>query len=162
MRRFRIQNVSGAVLYVLLGVTAVVLALFFFGGETPLEERTVADLSKEEPLYTNLLLGWMYVLAGLVLLLTLCMMARRFALAWVVSPREALRPWLGAGLLAVVLLVSWLLGSDVPLDIPGYDGTENTPFWLKLADMFLYAVYVLLGGGVALIAGFAVWKRWRR
>lgn len=132
----RIQNVSAAVLYVLLGVTALVVARI------------------------DALLVWMYILLGGILLLTLAMMACKFALAWADSPRAALRPWLGAGLLAVVLLVSWLVGSDAPLDIPGYDGTENTPFWLKLADMFLYAVYALLALAVALIAAFAV-RKWK-
>ena len=135
-RRMRIQNVSAAVLYVLLGVTALVVARI------------------------DALLVWMYILLGGILLLTLAMMACKFALAWADSPRAALRPWLGAGLLAVVLLVSWLVGSDAPLDIPGYDGTENTPFWLKLADMFLYAVYALLALAVALIAAFAV-RKWK-
>ena len=64
MRKFRIQNASGAVCYVLLGVTVLVLALFFMGGETPLEERLVADLTKDEPRYTDALLVWMYVLLG--------------------------------------------------------------------------------------------------
>ncbi len=136
-RRMKIQNVSAAVLYVLLGVTAVVVAR------------------------VDALLVWMYILLGGILLLTLAMMACKFTLTWADSPRAALRPWLGAGLLAVVLLVSWLVGSDVPLDIPGYDGTENTPFWLRLADMFLYAVYALLGLAVVLIVAFAVWK-WKR
>ena len=135
-RRMRIQNVSAAVLYVLLGVTALVVARI------------------------DALLVWMYILLGGILLLTLAMMACKFALAWAASPRAALRPWLGAGLLAVALLVSWLVGSDVPLDIPGYDGTENTPFWLRLADMFLYAMYALLGLGVVLIVAFAV-RKWK-
>ena len=135
--RMKSQRVSAAVLYVLLGVTAVVVAR------------------------VDALLVWMYILLGGILLLTLAMMACKFALTWADSPRAALRPWLGAGLLAVVLLVSWLVGSDVPLDIPGYDGTENTPFWLKLADMFLYAMYALLGLAVVLIVAFAVWK-WKR
>ena len=47
------------------------------------------------------------------------------------------------------------------MDIPGYDGQENSPFWLKLADMFLYTLYILLGLAVALIAGFSVMKKLR-
>ena len=66
------------------------------------------------------------------------------------------------GALILLLGVSWLCGSERPLDLPGYDGGENTPFWLRLADMFLYAVYVLLGVGVALVVGFGVRKRWMR
>lgn len=161
MRKFRIQRVSGAVLYAMLALTVGILSLFFFGGETPEEQRLVFDLSKEEPLYTDVLMYWMYALLGLAVLLTLGMMSYKFLLTWADSPREALRPLLGAGLLAVVLALSWLAGSSLPLDILGYDGQENSPFWLKLADMFLYTLYILLGLAVALIAGFSVMKKLR-
>ena len=158
-RKFRIQNASGAVLWVLLGVTAVVLALFFLGGETPPGERLVADLTKDEPLHTDALLVWMYVLLGVAVAATLGTMAHRFLRRWAASPREALRPLAGAGLLTLVLGMAWLCGSDRPLDMPGYDGGGNTPFWLRLADMFLYTVYVLLGVAVVVVIGFAVRKR---
>lgn len=158
-RKFRIQNASGAVLWLLLGVTALVLALFFLGGETPPEERLVMDLTKNEPLHTDVLLAWMYVLLSVAVAVTLGSMARQFLHRWAASPREALRPLAGVGLLALLLGVAWLCGSGLPLDMPGYDGGENTPFWLRLADMFLYAVYVLLAVAVALLVGFAVRKR---
>ena len=64
-------------------------------------------------------------------------------------------------LLVVVLAVSWCMGSDRPLNMPGYDGTENVPFWLKVSDMFLYAIYTLLGIALALIAGFGIVRRFR-
>lgn len=162
MRKFRIQNASGAVCYVLLGVTVLVLALFIMGGETPLEERLVADLTKDEPRYTDALLVWMYVLLGLAVALTLGAMACQFLRRLAVSSREVWRSLAGVGALILLLGVSWLCGSERPLDLPGYDGGENTPFWLRLADMFLYAVYVLLGVGVALVVGFGVRKRWMR
>ena len=29
------------------------------------------------------------------------------------------------------------MGSGTPMNIPGYEGTDNVYFWLKLTDMFL-------------------------
>ena len=31
-----------------------------------------------------------------------------------------------------------------PMQIQGYSGTDNVPFWLKITDMFLYSIYILL------------------
>jgi len=36
------------------------------------------------------------------------------------------------------------MGSGTPMNIPGYEGTDNVYFWLKLTDMFLYSIYILL------------------
>ena len=36
------------------------------------------------------------------------------------------------------------MGSEKALVIPGYDGAENVPFWLKITDMFLYSIYIML------------------
>lgn len=159
MKRFRIQNVSGTVLYVILGITLIILILFFGGGEVPEAQRQVLDLTKEEPLYTDALLYWMYALLLLTVLLSLGTALYKFAGKWADSPREAMRSLLGMALLLCVLAVSWMFGSEIPLDMPGYEGTENVPFWLKLADMFLYTIYVLLGVAVLLIIGFGVARK---
>lgn len=45
MKKFRIQNVSGSALLIMLLLTVVVVAMFFLGGETPVEQRLVADTS---------------------------------------------------------------------------------------------------------------------
>lgn len=161
MKRFRIQKVSGGVLGVLLVVTLVVLCLFFFGGETPEDERLVADLSLAEPAYTDVLMGWMYVLFGLAGVVSLAGVLYKFVARCLVAPHSALRSLSGVVLLVGVLALSWFLGSDRPLDMPGYDGTENVAFWLKTADMFLYSIYILLGMAIALIAGFGIARRFR-
>ncbi len=161
MKRYKIQKVSGAVLGVLLIATLGVLCLFFLGSETPVEQRLVADLSKEEPAYTDVLMSWIYILFGLAVVVSLSGVFYKFVARCIVSPRSALRSLLGVMLLVVVLAVSWCMGSDRPLNMPGYDGTENVPFWLKVSDMFLYAIYTLLGIALALIAGFGIVRRFR-
>lgn len=161
MRRWKIQRLSGGVLGVLLLMTLVVVALFFLGGEAPEEQRVVADVSLSEPAQTDVLMGWMYVLLGLAVGVSLVGVMYKFVARCLVSPRSALRSLLGVALVVGVLALSWCLGSDRPLDMPGYDGAENVPFWLKVADMFLYAIYILLGLVVALMAGVSLWKRFR-
>ena len=150
--RLRIQRLSGAVLWLLLGVTLLVSVGFFMGGETPEGQRVVADVSLSEPRGTDGLMVWMYVLLGLTLLVSVTGVIVKFA---------ALRSLMGVALVAVVLAVSWWAGSGSPLSMPGYDGGENVPFWLKVADMFLYTIYVLMGLAVALMVGFGIARRFR-
>ena len=159
--RLRIQRLSGAVLWLLLGVTLLVSVGFFMGGETPEGQRVVADASLSEPRGTDGLMVWMYVLLGLTLLVSVTGVIVKFAARCVVAPRSALRSLMGVALVAVVLAVSWWAGSGSPLSMPGYDGGENVPFWLKVADMFLYTIYVLMGLAVALMAGFGIARRFR-
>ena len=54
----------------------------------------------------------------------------------------------GLFVLAVVMIVAWSMGSGEQMNIPGYSGTDNVPFWLKVTDMFLYTIYFLLGATV--------------
>ena len=77
------------------------------------------------------------------------------------SPKAALKSLLGLILIVVVLIVSWIMGSDQPLVMQGYSGTENVPFWLKLTDMFLYTIYILMGALILLMFGFGIAKKFK-
>ena len=57
---------------------------------------------------------------------------------------NAIKSLLGLVLLVVVLVVAWSMGDGTPMQIQGYSGTDNVPFWLKITDMFLYSIYILL------------------
>ena len=46
--------------------------------------------------------------------------------------------------IAATVIAAWAMGSGTPMNIPGYEGTDNVYFWLKLTDMFLYSIYILL------------------
>ncbi|KAA6307289.1 hypothetical protein EZS27_041043, partial [termite gut metagenome] len=61
------------------------------------------------------------------------------------DPINALKSLIGVILIVAVLIISWSVVSEEKLYMPGYDGIENEPFWLKLTDMFLYTIYFLLG-----------------
>ena len=75
------------------------------------------------------------------------------------SPKEAVKSLIGIIALVVLLIVSWSMGSGEALVLPGYDGTDNVPFWLKLTDMFLYSIYFMMGALILLIFGFSIRKK---
>ena len=157
--KVRIQKVSGTVLYVMLAITLVILGMFFFGGETPLDQRLVADTAMEEPAQTDALIYWMYILFGIAVIITIAAAIYQFVTGFIDSPMTAIKSLLGLILIIVVLVISWAMGSDQPLVMPGYDGAENVPFWLKVTDMFLYTIYFLLGATVLAMLFSSVKKK---
>ncbi len=161
MKKFRIQNVSGTALLVMLLLTVVVIAMFFFGGETPVEQRLVADTSLSEPAQTDLLIYWMYILFGITVAVTLVAAIYQLITNFIDSPKATIKSLLGVVFLIVVMIFSWAIGSDQALVMPGYDGSENVPFWLKLTDMFLYTIYILMGITILLIIGFGISKKFK-
>lgn len=159
--KVRIQKVSGTVLYVMLAITLVILGMFFFGGETPLDQRLGADTAMEEPAQTDALIYWMYILFGIAVIITIAAAIYQFVTGFIDSPMTAIKSLLGLILIIVVLVISWAMGSDQPLVMPGYDGAENVPFWLKLTDMFLYTIYIMMGAMILLIFGFGIAKKFK-
>ena len=138
-------KVSYYALYAMIAVILIVLALFYLGGDAQ-GTTALAGVDPEmwQPANTDALLFLIYGLLGLAIAATLIAAIFQFGSALKDNPAKALRSLLGIILLVVVLIVAWSIGSGKPMVIPGYSGTDNVYFWLKLTDMFLYTIYFLL------------------
>ena len=153
----KIQKVSGSVLYVILAITIIVAGLFFFGGEDP--NPLVPDMS--QPVYTDSLIYLMYVLLGITIVITLAAAVYQFVMNFIDSPNAAIKSLASIIVLVGLLIVTWAAGSEQALVMPGYDGAENVPFWLKLTDMFLYTIYIMMAVLILLILGFGISKKFK-
>ena len=131
-------------MYILVGVSAVVFALFYLVGyDLPFDENP--DFNA--PLFTDVLI----VLMVLVLLLALCMIG--FS-AWRShrsgSRQDAVVNGVPASKIARItwfstlglLVIGFAVGSSTPMLVNGND--YNDWFWLKLSDMFVLASVILL------------------
>lgn len=147
-------KVSYYVLYAIFAATVVVMALFYFGGEMAVP--LVAETSN--PVYTETLLYLMYSLLGLTVFVTFVAFILQFAAALKDNPIAALKSLAGFIALVVLVVIAWSVGSEEPLVMAGYEGTDNVPFWLKLTDMFLYSLYFLIATCVVAMIGSSVKK----
>ena len=97
---------------------------------------------------TDIALVWAYIL-----ILITAIAALVFPLISVFSnPRGLIRLALVLAGAAVIVVIAYLLSSDVPMDIIGYTGTENSdPGTLKMIDTVLFVVYTLFGIAIASI-----------
>ena len=131
-------KVSYYALYVMFAIILVVLGMFFFGGDAQ-GDAVLASVDAEmwQPAHTDALIYLMYILFFVAIIATVVGVLFQFG----------------------AVVISWTMGSEEPLVIPGYSGTENVPFWLKLTDMFLYSIYILFAGTVLAIIFSSIKKK---
>ena len=137
------------VLYAIFAAILIVLGVFYFGGDAK-GDAVLAGVDPEmwQPAQANALLVLMYGLLGLTIVATVFAFVLQFGTALKDNPGKALKSLIGVILLVIVMIIAWSIGSGDPLTIPGYGGSDNVYFWLKVTDMFLYTFYFLLGATI--------------
>ena len=113
-------------LWTLLALGIAVIAAFFLGGNSGTLE--VAGDFLNIPKFSDLFIGWIYVLLGLAILLTLCVLVVKLASDFKYNPKRAIRSLCVVVGAVVLCIISWLMGSPEELHIVGYEGTDNVGF----------------------------------
>ena len=153
-------KVSYYVLYVMFAAILVVLGLFYLGGDAQgAAVLTSVDADMWQPAQTDALIYLMYALLAVAIIATVVGVVFQFGSALKDNPGAALKSLIGLIILVAVVIIAWAMGSDEPLNIPGYDGSDNVPFWLKITDMFLYSIYILFAGTVLAIILSSIKKK---
>ncbi|MBL4709469.1 MAG: hypothetical protein JKY48_13620 [Flavobacteriales bacterium] len=120
-----LSKILPTVLYVLLGISALLGLLFYTG---------VVE--------TELLMSWCYVLLGLATAVAVVFPI----LAMTKNPKAAKSALIGVGALAVVFIISYALAGDEMT--PKYEKFISGPGESKLVSMGLIAFYILAIGAV--------------
>ena len=153
-------KVSYYALYVMFAIILVVLGMFFFGGDAQGDAVLMSvDSEMWHPAQTDALIYLLYGLLAVAGIATIGGVVFQFGSALKDNPGAALKSLIGLIILVAVVVIAWAMGSEEPLNIPGYDGTDNVPFWLKITDMFLYSIYILFAGTVLAIIFSSIKKK---
>ena len=136
------SKIASIVYYVLLALSAVVFVLFFcvgFGNQESLPSGFY-----KSPQFTNLLMWWMYILVAICGICTVvgAVTAKGGKVDSQMPAWGDTLAKVGLWLFVPVLLVTWFLGSKVPI-MTG-TGLYEDAFWLQATDAIIYTVYVLL------------------
>ena len=139
----KIRKISSWTMLVITFISLAIFALFFFGG---VGEPLGANGDQKNPIYTGELLIWGYILLALCVAGMVLFGIFQFGSKFKSSPKAAL---MGLGVLvafAVLLVIAYSLGDSALLTshINSESQKYNTPFWLKVTDMWLYSMYMLL------------------
>ncbi len=143
----KIRKTSSLIFLVAIIITLAVIALFLFGGQVAPEQKIVPDMS--QPVFTDMMLYWAYILLGITVVSLLLFALFGFFNSLKTNPKTAIRGlMLFVGLVAL-LGITYAVGSEELLNIPGYDGKDNNPATLKMTDMWIYSMYVMLALSIA-------------
>ena len=126
------------------------------------EERNAAPVIVETKSVKDVTSGWEYLLynrtdialiwAYLLVLITLIASIVFPLIAVISNPKALIRLLVVLAGAAVLVIISWLISKDTPIDIIGYTGTDNSdPATLKMIDTVLFVVYMLFGIALASI-----------
>ncbi len=119
-------------LIILMAVSAVLGILFYAGGDVP---------GTDQPEYTNTILVWAAILAGLAMAITII-----FPIIQMVSnPKGAKKGLLGIVILAVIVFVSYSLASTDFLKLNESLQKYNEVTTLKQVGAGIYTMYILIG-----------------
>ncbi len=126
-------------LYVLMGVSVVLMLIFYFGADVPGTTGT----PMQEPVITETILIWAGILVGLAALAAIFFPLVRM----VMNPKNAKKTLFGLVGVAVIIFVAWQFSSDEILPL-ATENPDNVPHVLKLAGTQLGTMYILLGMAV--------------
>ena len=138
----KIHRASKMALIIGVIVSLIVMGLFYLGGQVPMQEKIAADLS--EPKFTDIVLYWSYVLLVITIAALILFAIAAFFKQLKESPKKALSGFLVLVGMAALFVVTFIIGDGTLMNIPGYDGPDNTPKTLKMTDMWLFSSYVML------------------
>lgn len=151
-RKLPAERISQTVLYAIVGLVAVVFALFrFVGYDTPYYDNPELNA----PLLTDVLVGFMSLLTLAAVITVLCAACRSFGknrnAAKVVNGIPAARlARIVAAVVALTLAATFMLGSTRPVAVNGEAYTDT--FWLRTADMFVNSSLLLVCLAVCAVA----------
>lgn len=136
----KLSKILNIATYIIIAITAVLIGLFYFGGEIP-------NQIYPTPLYTEELIIWAYILifatTGAAVIFPL--------VNFIAHPKEAKKGLLALLAMTIVVLVAYSLADSTLLDLPGYTGTDNNPATLRFADTIIYTMYFLGIGAIVSI-----------
>ena len=133
----KVRKIISIILYVLMGISLILVVMFYFGNVVPGTEGT----GMEEPLITGKILFWAAILVILTAGLTII-----FPIIHLISnpksAKQVLFVFLGV---AILIFIAYSLASNEVLEIPGYTGKGNVPGTLKFVGTGLFLTYILAG-----------------
>lgn len=155
------EQITGRLLYGLVGVAAVVFLLFYLVGYNM---PYMFDPEYNAPLFTDVVIVFMYLMvaAGVAAAVYAVVMERKR------RSRQAVENGIPVGkiergtlvLLVALLAVSFLLGSSAPVKVDGE--VFDSVFWLKATDMLIYTSLALIAVAVAAVAFSVAGNRIKR
>ena len=145
----KIRKISSWIMLVTVAISLVIFGLFYFGGvDEPFGER-----QWKNPTYTAELLFWLYIMLSVCIVGMVTFAITQFATSFTKNIKGSLTAIAILGSFVLLMILAYSLGDATPL--PGINKSSakyNVESWLKITDMWIYALYIMLSLSIVLVA----------
>jgi hypothetical protein len=128
-----IAKITKVLLWVLIALS-IFFALMLFMNTTEEDVKWVGNSLK-----------FTYVILILAIAAVILSSLYIFTMKLIAKPKSAIMTIITIGILGVIFLIAYSKSSDIPLDMPNYEGPDNVPGPLKWSDTGLFMMYILFG-----------------
>ncbi len=143
----KISKYSSYVMYALMALSLIFMALIMFGG-------TIEGDPLETPVYSDLIIRYAYFLVIGALAAVFAFEIYKIVL----HPSSAKNTLIFSGGMVVFLFIAYLFADGTPMEIIGYEGSDNVPSMLKVTDTGLFTFYILMVGAALSIVGAEIMR----
>lgn len=132
----KIRKVSSWTLMALVGISIIVLLAFFLGGYEMQGTLKVYN-------NTDILLYWTYAIFFLTAIVAVVFSITGLIRSFQTNPKKATVSVVSVLLLIAIFAISYAAGSTAKLPLNADAAVYNNDTTLKMADMWLYTIYVM-------------------
>lgn len=143
------QKLVSVFLYLILAISVVILGYFYYvssgvtvASDAPFEEKLAAYGG-----IIDVFIVWGYIL----IIVAAAAAIIPAVIQMVTQPKNAVKSLISVVLLGVVVLIAYAMSDGTPFttaELPGYEGSDNVPSMLKMADTMLFSMYLLLAAAI--------------
>lgn len=137
----KIRKISSWTFLIVTVISLAIFGLFFFGG---VDDPYGVDQFKN-PTFTGEMLIWAYILLAICAVSMVLFGITQFSNKFKTNPKGALASLAVFVGFAILLVIAYTMGDATPLNGINADSQKfNVESWLKITDMWLYAMYIFL------------------
>ena len=149
------KNISKIALVIGLVVSAIVLILYFVGGDTTALTSTGQETTA--PKNIDLMLYWIYITVAIGVILLIIFAVKTVLTMFQTDPKEAIKSVVTVAAFFVLMIVCYVISPEKEFSrIVNGEVETFSESTMKMIDMWLYSIYFLLAATVVLVVLFAV------
>ena len=138
-----------------LVVSAIVLILYFVGGDTTALTSTGQETTA--PKNIDLMLYWIYITVAIGVILLIIFAVKTVLTMFQTDPKEAIKSVVTVAAFFVLMIVCYVISPEKEFSrIVNGEVETFSESTMKMIDMWLYSIYFLLAATVVLVVLFAV------
>lgn len=136
-----VAKISKIILWVLIALSVFFALMLFINGS---DYEASADKNTADITWINNGINYTMILLIVTAAVAVIASLYIFVMIMMAKPKRALIKLIPIALLGIILLIAYTQASDIPLNMPNYEGSDNVAGPLKWSGTGLFITYGLL------------------